>query len=101
MKTLVDPGEVTVEGESASADPGQIALAAALTSAPIAGAGQTWPFLLLLPINIVGGQSVSGDSYAFSGLVTDFSLGEAEPGKPIPFKSTIKITGPIVPTEGS
>jgi hypothetical protein len=101
MKTLLDPGEVTVEGESASADPGQIALAAALTSAPVATVGQAWPFLLVMPVNTVGGQTVGGDSYAFNGLVTDFALGEAEPGKPVPFNATIKITGPITATEGS
>jgi len=54
-----------------------------------------------MPVNTVGGQTVGGDSYAFNGLVTDFALGEAEPGKPVPFNATIKITGPITATEGS
>ena len=100
MKTLIDGGELAVEGNWMSADPGQVALAAAFSSAPAATYGQNFQFLVLLPPDIVGGQTTTGDSYLYTGPVTDFAMGEEDVDKVIPFTATIKISGPPVFTEG-
>jgi len=101
IKTLQDPGELTIEGEYESADPGQVLLQSSFATLSNSANGAAWPFLLLYPTNLQGGQTVNGDSDAFSGLVTDWSVGEAEPDKPLTFSATVKVTGAVTFTEGS
>jgi hypothetical protein len=102
LKTLIEGGEIQIEGNWESADPGQIALAAAFNSAPIATYGQNFGFLLMLQTDVVGGQTVSGDQWSYpSCLVTDFVLGEAEVDKRVPFSATLKINAAPVFTAGS
>jgi hypothetical protein len=101
IKTLLDPGEVTIDGEWQSADPGQVALSAALNSLSIATYGQVFPFKLALPPDLVGGQVTTGDTVTFNALVTDWAVGEVEVDKVVTFASSLKITGPITYVEGA
>jgi hypothetical protein len=101
MKTLIEPGEWTLEGQYESGDAGQALLAAAFNSAPIAAAGQAFPFLHVLPIDFMGGQLVIGDQDAFNALVTDYAKDDDEVAKTITFKATLKVTGPTVTTLGT
>lgn len=103
IKTLIDQGEASGSGFWESADAGQIALQAAFLAPSNTANGANYPFKLVLLPNLSGGQVTTGDTFTFSGLVTDFHVGEADPGKPIPYEFTIKINGTPVPTyvEGS
>lgn len=103
IKSLLDQGEASAEGFWESADAGQIAVYAAFLAPSNQAGGANYPFKLVLPINLAGGQTTTGDTATFSGLVTDFAVGAAEPGKPVPYKFTVKINGTPVPTfvEGS
>jgi hypothetical protein len=100
MKTLIDPGELQIEGLYEQ-DPGQVALAAAFNSAAVTTYGQAFPFKFELAPDVVGGQTTTGDTYVYSGLVTDYTVGEADIDKVVPFSATIKISGPPTFTEGS
>lgn len=100
-KTLLNNGEVSIEGEWESADPGQVALAAALTSAPVAVYGQNYPFKIVLPVDTVGGQTSTGDTLTFSALVIGFEIGEASIDKIVPFSASLKVTGALTFVEGA
>ncbi len=101
IKTLQDPGETTIEGNYESADPGQIALSTAAAAISNQLNGAAYPFKFTLPINGPGGQTTTGDVYAFNALVLSFAVSEVEAGKLVTFKSSLKLTGPITYTEGS
>ena len=103
IKDLIDQGEAQGSGFWESADAGQQALQAAFLAPSNQASGANYPFKLVLPVNLAGGQTTTGDTFVFYGLVTDFSIGDAEPGKPIPYEFTIKINGTPAPTytEGS
>lgn len=98
IKTLIDQGEASGAGFWESGDAGQIALQAAFLAPSNQASGANYPFKLVLPINLPGGQTTTGDTFVFYGIVTDFSVGDAEAGKPIPYEFTIKINGTPVPT---
>jgi hypothetical protein len=98
IKALLDQGEASGSGFWESADAGQIALQAAFLAPSDQANGANYPFKLVLPLNLAGGQATTPDTFTFSGLVTDFSVGDAEPGKSIPYEFTIKINGTPVPT---
>jgi hypothetical protein len=103
IKALLDQGEAEGSGFWESADPGQIALYAAFLAPSNQANGANYPFKLVLPVNKAGGQTTTGDTATFSALVTKFAMGEGDPGKPIPYKFTLKINGSPIPTfvEGS
>jgi hypothetical protein len=101
IKTLIDPGEYQIEGLNESADAGQIALEAAFLASSNQVNGAAYPFKLVLPINLAGGQATTGDTEAFNALVTSYSEGEVTIDKTIPFKATLTVTGPSTYTEGS
>lgn len=101
IKTLVEGGELAVEGNWESADPGQVALANAFSAAATATNGQNYQFLVMLPADTVGGQTVNGDSYLYTCLVTDFAIGEADVDKVIPFSASLKVNAAPVFTEGA
>lgn len=101
IKTLVDMGEVKVDGLYASADAGQALLTTAFFAASNTAAGASFGFLIEEPINLAGGQTTAGDQVAFNALVTDWEIGEADIDKVIPFTATLKITGAITVTLGS
>jgi hypothetical protein len=92
IAVLVDPGSVDLKISYVSADPGQIQL---LTS--FNGLTKTL-FKLVLPLGV--GQTVSGDSYTFSALVTDYSF-DVDPQKQILISSKLKISGALTFVEGS
>ncbi len=98
IKTLRDLGEIAVEGFRETADPGQQALYTAFLAPSNQVGGGAYPFKIVWAINLAGGQATTGDTATFSGLVTDYADGEAEPGKPIPFTATIKVNGTPAPT---
>ena len=54
-----------------------------------------------MPINTEGGQTVVGDSFAFLGLVTDYSGPEVQPDKTVTWSFKAKVTGVVTPTLGS
>jgi hypothetical protein len=101
VKTLRDPGEVSIEGEYESADPGQLALQTAFSTSSNSASGGAYPFKLVLPIDLQGGQTTTGDSFAFNALVTDWAIPDVEIDKVVTFKAMLKITGPVTATEGS
>jgi hypothetical protein len=100
-KTLLDNGEVKIEGFYASADPGQTALAAAFLISPNSTNGDAFGFLIEEPVNLAGGQTTQGDIIVFNATVTEWEIGESETGKEIPFMSTLTVTGPITVTLGT
>ena len=101
IKTLLDNGEVQISGEWESADPGQVALAAAFSSAAIAVYGTAYPFKIALPIDIAGGQTTTGDTSTFNALVTGWEIDDVEIDKVVGFTASLTISGPITFTEGS
>jgi len=101
IKTLMDPGEVSIEGEWQSADPGQLAMAAAFTAAPIAVYGQAYPFKMALPVDTVGGQTTTGDTFTFNALVTDWAMSDVEIDKAVTFSASIKVTGGVTIVDGA
>ena len=100
-KTLIDNGEVKIEGFYASADPGQAALAAAFLAQPNTANGDAFGFLIEEPLNAAGGQTVEGDVVVFNAIVTEWEIGESEPGKEISFTASLTISGPVTVTLGS
>lgn len=100
-KTLIDAGDVKIDGFYKSADAGQTALTAAFFVQPNTAAGDAFGFLIELPINEAGGQTAQGDIVVFNALVTEWEVGEAEKDKEIPFTATLVISGPITITLGS
>lgn len=101
IKTLVDAGEVKIDGLYESADAGQVILQTAFFAASNTANGAAWGFLIQEPTNLAGGQTTIGDQVAFNALVTEWEIGEDDIDKVIPFSATLKITGPITITEGS
>jgi hypothetical protein len=101
MKTIRDPGELSLEGMYESADLGQVALSAAFAASSNQLNGAAYPFKLVLPINLNGGQLTTGDTSTFNGLVTDFALSDVEKDKELTFKATIKLTGSGTFVEGA
>jgi len=101
IKSLIDPGEFTLDGEYASADPGQIALSAAFLAPSNQANGAAYPFKVVLPVNLAGGQTTIGDTFTFSGLVTDFAVQDEDIDKIVMFKATIKISGAGTYAEGA
>jgi hypothetical protein len=101
IKTLQDPGDMDVNVLWESADPGQTAVLTAFNTQSNSANGAAFPFLLVLPTNLEGGQTTEGDAFAFSALVTDYSGPELQVDKTIAWSFKVKITGPITFTEGS
>lgn len=101
MKTLLDPGEISVEGLYESADAGQTALQAAFLAVSNSTNGAAYPFKLALSVDLAGGQTTTGDTFTFSALVTDFAIVDVEVDKPFTFKATLKITGAVNGVLGS
>jgi hypothetical protein len=100
-KTLIDNGEVKIEGFYKAADAGQVLLETAFNAQPNSAAGDAFGFLIELPINALGGQTTNGDLVFFNAIVTEFEIGELETDKDIPFSATLTVTGPVTVTEGS
>lgn len=101
IDTLVDPGECTIEGFNESADAGQTAVLAAFNLSPTVGNGRDFGFLILEPIDTVGGQAANGDYQTFLGTVVSCTLGDSEPGKLVPWSATIKLQTIPVYTTGT
>jgi len=101
LDTLVDPGECMLEGLNESADAGQTALLAAYNLSPAATYGRNFTFMIVFPIDTVGGQTVQGDQQTFTATVTSCNVGEAEPGKIVPLSATLKLQTIPVYTPGS
>lgn len=91
--TLPDEGQFEVVTNRVAADAGQVAVEAAFET----GALQT--FTLTLPKS--GTQTVSGDSYAYSGIVTNANNSAITFDKKISYTFTFKISGSPVKTAGS
>jgi hypothetical protein len=100
-KTLLDTGEVKIDGLNESADAGQVLLQTAFNTQPNTTNGAGWGFLVVLPTDASGGQTVIGDQIAFSALVTEFEVGELDIDKEIPFTATLTVSGGLTYTEGS
>lgn len=100
-KTLLDNGEVKIEGMYASADAGQALLAVAFLVADNTVNGSAFGFLIEEPINAAGGQTSVGDIVTFNALVTEWEIGEDDLDKEIPFAAALTITGPIAIALGS
>lgn len=101
LDTLVDAGEVEISGFNESADAGQIAVLAAFNASPVATYGRDFGFMIVEPIDTVGGQTTQGDYETFTGTVTSCYPGEIEPGKIVPWSATIKLQTISVYTAGS
>jgi hypothetical protein len=101
MKTIPDYGEVTIEGIYESADPGQIALAAAFGTLANSTNGGDYPFEIQMPPNLAGGQTATGDLVKFVGPVTEFATDQESAEKEVTFKATIKVNAMPVVTLGS
>lgn len=101
VKTLLDPGEISVSGNWESADPGQTALASAFAVGSNSTNGAAFPFKLALAANIAGGQATTGDTFGFSALVTAFEGPDIQVDKVATFKATLRITGGDTETVGS
>ena len=101
VKTLIDNGEIKIEGEWESADAGQTALAAALATVSNSTNGADYPFKLALPVDLAGGQVTTGDLLAFNAMVTEFSISDVEIEKTITFSATLTIDGPLTFTPGA
>ena len=103
LKTLQDGGEPKLTGFWQSGDPGQIALYAAYNQPSNSTYGSVYPFKIILPVNLAGGQLTTGDTLTFSAHVMEFAMGKAEPGKPVPYSAALQVDGSVAPTytEGS
>ena len=101
IKTLLDQGEMQISGEWESADPGQVALAAAFSSAAIAVYGTAYPFKIALPIDIAGGQTTTGDTITFNAHVTGWEIDDVEIDKVVAFSAALTIDGAITFAEGA
>jgi len=92
LKTLLDSGKVTVQGNRVSTDPGQVALKAAFFD--------TAPYMFQITLPLKEGQVTTGDSSVFAALVEQFD----EPlsvGKAITVSVTLQRTGAVTYTEGA
>jgi len=83
-----DGGEVTVGGYFAFSDVGQLALDTAYE------AGTEDTYTIKFPTSI-------GATYTFSGIVTKYAVGEANPDDALGFEATIKVAGkPVLAASG-
>ena len=101
VKTLVDGGELDVNVLWESADPGQAAVLAAFATLSNSTNGAAYPFKLALPINLPGGQTTTGDTFAFNGLVTDYSAPELQADKTVTWSFKVKLTSLPALTDGA
>lgn len=101
IKTLQDPGEMDVQVLWESADPGQVAVLAAFGTLSNSASGADFPFKLALPVDLAGGQTTTGDTFAFNGMVTEYTGPEVQVDKTITWSFKVKLDGAITFTEGS
>jgi hypothetical protein len=101
IKTLQDPGEMDVSVYWESADAGQVAVLAAFSTLSNSTNGADYPWKLQFPVNLEGGQTSTGDLFAFSGFVSEYTGPETQPDKTITWGFKVKIDGAITITEGS
>lgn len=101
IKTLQDPGEMDVTVLWESADPGQAAVLAAFSTLSNTANGAAYPFKLALPVDLPGAQTTTGDTFAFNGLVVDYTGPEVQVDKTVTWSFKVKLTGGITLTEGS
>jgi hypothetical protein len=101
IKTLLDNGEVAFEGEYESADPGQAAMSAAFLTPSNSASGAAYPFKLVLPIDLAGGQTTIGDTVTFNAMVTGWEMSDVEIDKAVTFSGSLTIDGPVTVTPGS
>lgn len=101
IKTLEEAGEADVSLIWESADPGQVAILAAYAQGSNIALGGDFPFKLVLPINLPGGQTTTADTLTFNALVTDFTRPEVQVDKTITWSFKLKVDGAVTITEGS
>lgn len=92
VAVIGDGGEWSLQGARVSSDAGQAAMEASFQALTLNS------FTITLPK--APGQTTSGDSYAFLGLITEMSY-DVESEKEISISSKIKISGPLTLTQGS
>jgi|GEM_PF-2794200 len=94
IATLPDYGEVSMTGKMLPLDPGQLSIASTFA------AGTMRDFTLQLPK--AGGQATTGDKYAFTGLITEYSpFTDVSPTKPLEFSFKVKVNALPTKTAGS
>jgi hypothetical protein len=93
LPTVLDPGECSISGVFVYNDAGQAALLTAFNT------GALVPVVITLPKG--EGQTSTGNTYSFSGFVTDAPMPDTSFDKSITFKTTIKANTVITVTVGS
>lgn len=101
IKTLEDAGEAEVSMLWDSADPGQVLLLAAYAVGSNSANGADFPIKAAMPIDLAGGQTTTGDTFAFNGLVTKYKRPEVQVDKTLTWGVTIKVDGAVTLTEGA
>lgn len=101
IKTLQDPGEMDVTVLWESADAGQVAVLAAFATLSNSANGAGYPFKLALPIDLSGGQTTTGDTFTFAGLVVDYSGPELQADKTVTWSFKVKVSGAVTLAEGA
>lgn len=92
IATIVDSGSIDLKANYVAADPGQQSLATAFSALT------KTMFQLQLPMSPA--QTVTGDLYKFSAIVSDFSF-DVDTTKQITLDCKLKISGGLVLTAGS
>ena len=94
LKTLLDTGKVTVQGNRISTDPGQALLKAAFLD--------TAAYMFQVTLPLAQGQATTGDVALFAALVEQFDdMSTLQVGKAIMVSATLQRTGAVTYTEGS
>jgi hypothetical protein len=95
--TLQKLGTIPLKGNRVSTDPGQALLYAnfqAVPKVPI-----FWR--LQLPVNLVGGQSTTGDLFSGSAWVLSYEIDDVDPTKIITFTTSLTVIGAATFVEGA
>jgi predicted secreted protein len=93
LSTIIDSGEFKVTYNRVSSDAGQTAVKTAFAS------GDLKSFQVTLPK--ASGQTVSGDTFTFDAIVTDYNLSSMAVDKALQVSVTLKISGLITEVAGS